>query len=1074
MRFKVFVVFMFLGMVYLVYGAGCCVESVTGEYCVGVDSAVQCASGFNDGVDCSQTNACIGGCCDLTQEGGRCYKNMIESRCSGQGGNWDNNQLCLGVEGCENVCCEIGGVNLWTSYGDCNNRNGNVVSDTILQNEVSCVSSNEEGCCADNCRYGYGGGCSEGGFFGNEICSNVIGCKEQITSHVSQGCGDTPETKNDVYYFDSKGNREELIEDCNPPSTSCGDNDDDGNFECESLDCEVTWDNPLTNEDGNGGYRKNGESWCEYQSNVGPGIDLPGTSHYLHSCINGKEVVKNCDPGRNKVCVWDDEDGKGSASCIDNDWEACLDCKRNKACCEDESKLCLFMDTPYSVPGSQPYKDCVPLVPPGNVLDSGDKSDTGRGKGCRKGPTGDGLNKVNYFCNMYGECGADYNLAGEFKNTYFGMKKEAYFGFNDLKNYGKGLYRVGDYDNRRSLLLSGGLAVVYSECLAGCIESDKYNDNFIKCITEKELYCNTLPEYVGAGSDGKCLGVFLYGKVTCSPRDVCLQGGSWKGDRFVPPPQYCSGAKESSLCAAECGKPKGKGRGTQSSNIKKGCGLWLPGYDTDNCERCRKGDLLPDYKFGGGDYECTQELCKSLGSCEWVEDTLEGAACIPKKIGDISPPIVSIDYDAFNYYCNLEIPGDISICNENAQSGLEISDEPKGVTIKGELIDSYEGGNKKGNVTVGIKIDRYSKCKYSTDLSVSFDDMEYDFSDGDLGLSHEETFIDKIGGLDLRDGNEYVIYIRCMSYNDIESGSFFVKFKKAEQPDLSPPVIYRLTFEPETESYVLFGKETELVSFKLNEDAVCRWSKEPDKNYEGMGDEMDCVDNICAGELNVSAGENRYYFRCKDLSTRENTNNADQPYDGYILYGSESNLSIDSVSCIYKLPDGSSVDKCDEVLAKNFSLKVKTIGGAEEGKSRCSYNGNIFFKTDGKEHEQCIGCGGEQYLLQEGSYQYRISCIDAAGNEDYSELNTFLKIDYRAPKIERYYIKNNLLNVETNEPSYCRYTNTFNINYNTATDMASSDRLTHSTSASRDFYKIQCKDRFDNKMAPVNIYLSYI
>ena len=210
MRFKLLLIaLMLFALVSLVNGAGCCTETKTGEFCKDVDSGLLCNSGYNDGVSCSQTSACVGGCCDLTQEGGSCSNGMIEYRCNSLGGNWDSNPQCLGVESCESVCCEIGGNRYWTSSGDCNNRNGNV--DASIGNEIQCVSSNEEGCCADSCKYGYGGGCSEGGFFVGTSCGNVAKCKEEITSHASQGCGNTLDTKNDVYWFDSKVNREELI-----------------------------------------------------------------------------------------------------------------------------------------------------------------------------------------------------------------------------------------------------------------------------------------------------------------------------------------------------------------------------------------------------------------------------------------------------------------------------------------------------------------------------------------------------------------------------------------------------------------------------------------------------------------------------------------------------------------------------------------------------------------------------------------------------------------------------------------------------------------------------------------------
>jgi len=1061
MRFKLLLIaLMLFALINLVNGAGCCTETKTGEFCKDVDSGLLCNSGYNDGVSCSQTSACVGGCCDLTQEGGSCSNGMIEYRCNSLGGNWDSNPQCLGVESCESVCCEIGGNRYWTSSGDCNNRNGDV--DTSIGNEIQCVSSNEEGCCADSCRYGYGGGCSEGWFFADTSCSNVAKCKEEITSHASQGCGDTLDTKNDVYWFDSKGNKEELIKDCSPPSTSCGEKD--GGYDCLNLDCLSTWDNP--NVDGDGGLRKNGESWCEYQSAVGPGLDLPGTSHYLHSCINGKEAVEICATDRSKICIWDDISGKSQAACVDNNWKKCFDCKTN-SCCEDPGNLCLWID-------KEAYKRCVPIVPPGNILDPGDDLNDGRGKYCANS-VGDNLGEINYLCNMHGECGADYNLNGEFKNKNLNILQSAYLPFS--KDAGKGLYRINE--NKNNLFAYEGLGVQYSVCVGECDASDRYKNDYSNCVIDRTAYCNTLPEYSNEAIYKEFNDCTVYSVpsqnigVCGKPRAGCLKQLT----------MYCAAKDENNLCNVECG---GTGIAQPTTNIfgiltsspvmkqqPRACGIWDPGYNTDSCDKCRKGELLPDYNFNGEGYICTEELCTSLGSCEWLDDTIEGSACISKDISDVSKPVISVDYDNFKYDCNKEAPGDITDCKDDINQGLEVSNEPKGVSIKGELVDSYEGNSKnKGDINVAIAVDKYSKCKYSLDLNDMFDDMDYSFSNGKLGLNHEINFINKIGDMDLRDGKEYNIYIRCGGYNGIESDSFFVKFKKAEQPDLSPAVIYRLTFDPETDSYVLYGKETEIVSFDLNEDAECRWSKDADVNFENIKNKMNCIDDICAGDLNVSVGENRYYFRCKDAFN--NINTQDQPYDGYILHGSASNLSIDSVSCIQRLPDGSMVDKCDEILVKNFTLKAVTSGGAKNGDAKCSYNGNIFFKTNGKDHEQCIGCGGEQYLLQEGSYQYKIDCIDVAENQADYELNSFLRIDYKAPRIERYYVKDSMLKVETDEPSYCRYTNSLTINYNTATEMASADKLIHSASASKDFFKVQCKDRFGNSMSPVNIYLAYI
>jgi len=106
---------------------------------------------------------------------------------------------------------------------------------------------------------------------------------------------------------------------------------EDGIIVCGDLNCEDVWDNPFTDENGDGILdnddmdRIHGESWCEYgQAKVGYGYDFVGSAHYLHTCSGGEEIVMICSGGEGYRDMYCSEEknqlasGKmiSSASCV--------------------------------------------------------------------------------------------------------------------------------------------------------------------------------------------------------------------------------------------------------------------------------------------------------------------------------------------------------------------------------------------------------------------------------------------------------------------------------------------------------------------------------------------------------------------------------------------------------------------------------------------------------------------------------------------------------------------------------------------------------------------------------------
>ena len=190
------------------------------------------------------------------------------------------------------------------------------------------------------------GGQCRGQFYNNIFCSNSLlncGC----TPHAKKGC---VVGKEDVYWFDSCGNKEEVAQDCDyAGGTKCAVVNNQA--VCKSLDCPTTTRYPGNSFDqAMGGARKNGESWCVYEGKVGQGYDLVGTRHSFASCVEGVERLTACKDLREEICVTvppSDQQHLRKAKCIPNEGVDCVStCNekplnvnylKNKGCCNQRT-----------------------------------------------------------------------------------------------------------------------------------------------------------------------------------------------------------------------------------------------------------------------------------------------------------------------------------------------------------------------------------------------------------------------------------------------------------------------------------------------------------------------------------------------------------------------------------------------------------------------------------------------------------------------------------------------------------------------------------------------------------------
>ncbi|MBS3073031.1 hypothetical protein J4477_04315 [Candidatus Pacearchaeota archaeon] len=284
------------------------------------------------------------GCCFDTNEG-LCTPNSDMNSCENEeDGQWFSSSSCE-VNQCELGCCVLGQEAQLTTERRCEKLEelhgipGKFNSG--VKDELACVGladSQSEGACViiDNeggentCKFGTKTECQSigGDFYEDYLCSNTeldTNCEKQATTNCADG-------KDEIYWFDSCGNRENIYDSnkekswnngkvlskensCgagsnNIRSQGCGNCDfgegsicagyrsgedrkkSDGDYVCRDLNCR----------DGLK-IRTNGESWCVYDGKVGGGNDVVGSRHFRQLCVNGEIQTEPCADYRKEICV---------------------------------------------------------------------------------------------------------------------------------------------------------------------------------------------------------------------------------------------------------------------------------------------------------------------------------------------------------------------------------------------------------------------------------------------------------------------------------------------------------------------------------------------------------------------------------------------------------------------------------------------------------------------------------------------------------------------------------------------------------------------------------------------------
>jgi len=469
-----------------------CELSKTGQVCVEYLSASECLDKCAEQcipTSLSGVNNCkLGSCFDPVE--GTCQLNSPKRACESNGGTWIND-VNGNVAQCKKGCCIHGNnANFWTEQ-QCKRMSeiSGIEKDfrADIRTEFECIvlsGAQEEGACLtgkdvagkNNCKFATKAIClqARGEFYSGYLCSNA----ELNTNCVKQKTSSCVEGKDEIYWFDSCGNRENIYdankerswnngkvlgkdESCSLASGNnylanqgtCGNCNFLLSSRCgnktatERLSDAIQKDvcRSLTCRDDNGNTRQNGETWCVYQGAIGVdgnrAVDTPGSRHFMKSCMEGEVRVESCGDYRTKVCVESETNLEGggtfsSAACVPNLGDLCViyntEDDRIKKC--NENPFCFVKEVDIAHDFS--FKLCAPKYPVGHDLATGEgssacalasqkctavkvKKTSGwkweANEDCTKPEF---AQKMNNLCMSLGDCGAEVNYVGDLTENY--------------------------------------------------------------------------------------------------------------------------------------------------------------------------------------------------------------------------------------------------------------------------------------------------------------------------------------------------------------------------------------------------------------------------------------------------------------------------------------------------------------------------------------------------------------------------------------------------------------------------------------------------------------------------------
>lgn len=493
------------------------------------------------------------------------------------------------------------------------------------------------------------------------------------------------------------------------------------------------------------------------------------------------------------------------------------------------------------------------------------------------------------------------------------------------------------------------------------------------------------------------------------------------------------------------------------------CYSWVAPTGGADCTKCNGDPLRP----------CSEYRCKALGqTCKLLNAGTGKERCINSAPNDVTSPGIKPWKQALTEGYTYEEVKERPPGQGQASSGMTI--KYNGGCLRAfypfqfGIVTTEKGSSGTNTIT------QPAQCKIDFNHTAKFDEMEYWMGEDNLFVENHTQAMSLPGTNlmnstfpELKNGGDYVMYIRCRDGNGNENrDEFAVRFCIDKTPDLTAPEIKRT--DPIAGSPVLYKVDNVSANFFTNEPVSgCRWERK-DADYSNMKNNMSCSNNVW--EMNAEflytctttitgvkdMFENQFYVRCRDLAG----NTMQQSYE-YDLIGTQP------LTIIKTGPTGIVGAPTSTVTAE---LSVKTDNGYNNGASTCYYSptgaDNSYIamaESGGNEHLQSLD-------LTEGVYTYYYKCIDLGGNSVNSNTTFTIYSDKYSPEIVRTYAFEGKLLIFTDEESKCSYsTESCNFRVDEGINMPYDFEplKVHVSEWKQDqTYYIKCSDKYDNVPNP--------
>lgn len=903
----------------------CCEKTKSGEFCT-LASASDCDQNFNTAAvsSCSQASFCRPVCCIDNSEG-TCYANTPFSTCYNQvNTTYDSNVPSCDsrvVAACRLGCCNIGGAYSLKTEQQCSveaEKNptyfaGQQYFDPAVTNEYDCLQkgrSQEEGCCLaleGTCSFESRDQCAtssrnivksgDPGFYKNTYCSDdSLSCS--CTSHAKKGC---IEGSDDVYWFDSCGNKEAIAEDCDLDSklTVCGLNNAGNDYVCKTANCvnpKVYPHSPNTNVS----VRKHSESWCVYEGAVGSFLDRPGTKHYRATCSRGIEQIEECRDFREEICVEatvgsSDLGNFSEAQCLYNDiYDSPID--------QRISTVPLGFKFWQGASRYSPKRQGADICAQGNiqcpvyyVKESRTANYGVRGNGqCE---TQGWIDDAANYCKSLGDCGADINILGVKSTDGFVVE-----------------WTDWPHDPRPTSVSENAWNSWSKDGVFGGIKAldEAATKEGFKAGEMKRL--EHVSQYFGyAAAAYAAIGLMI------------ILGTSAATLATIPVLGWIAAVIILLIMAGISIYYSGSDVNVKTVHVY--CNPWVAPSGGKDCSKCDSDPL-----------GCTEYKCKSLGqACGLINEGTAEQKCIDQHPNDVNSPIITPWSETLTKgYSVFKL-----------QSGYEIQPKVKPFT----------------RITFGFKTNEPAQCKLDTKHTKSIDEMPHFFNNNPLYLTEHNVSLSLPNGQDYnyyircRDakGNansaEYAIKLSTevgadLTPSIIEATS--IENGASIRSDVENTTLIVYINEPSQCKWSTIDKNYD----SMENIFVCDTETYKDQTFYNL---YQCA----VGLTNIkSSVENNFYFKCQDSAGNINQ----ESYKFSLRRSSPLTLSISTVPKIEgnKLPSQSFEIK---TATAGGSEDGKAHCRFSQG-TLTNYDTMIdFFSTDSTQHSQQLQLREGSYQL---------------------------------------------------------------------------------------------------------------